>query len=234
MNNKPYIAYVRISTKYQEGNHSFDSQLSDINRMMGYKPVRVFKEVASGRKDDRTKVNEALDYCKANDTIFVSAYVDRFARSVALLTKVLGDKIKLKFCDFPEASDMILTIVMAVAKAQADQTSVKVKAGMAVARAKGKQIGSPKNLTPEARAKGRKARQRKSLLENSEHGNLIVKLVDSGSNINQVTKWLQENGYKTINGKEYNHTQVSNLYYRYKKRLTEISKKLKGVRDASN
>lgn len=213
---KEYVAYVRISTKHQEGNHSFDSQLKVIEDFMGYAPIEVFKEVASGRNDKRFIVNQALKYCKDNGVMFVSAYLDRFARSVSLLTRVLDDNIEVKFIDYPNADEMVLTIMAAVAKQQAVQTSEKVKAGQAIARLKGKKIGSPENLTLAAREKGRIAREQKSYDGTFAIGQLIIMLRGSkGMNNTEIARWLNRNGQTTVRGFKFRGSEVERIHYKY-------------------
>ena len=65
----------------------------------------------------------------------------------------MESKVNFVCCDNPHATPFTLHILAAVAEQEAKQISQRVKDTMAVLRAKGRKLGTPENLTQEARLK---------------------------------------------------------------------------------
>ena len=152
------IAYVRVSASDQK----FDTQLA---KLKAYGPVdRIFKEKASGTKDDRKVLAECLAYVRQGDTLIVTR-ADRIARSAAhLLSTVQALKKKgvaVRFLDQPELNsegkyaDFLLTVLAAVGQLERDILDEKRRDGIAAARANGVRFGRPKIISEDVQAEAR-------------------------------------------------------------------------------
>lgn len=76
-----FVAYYRVSTQKQ-GNSKLglEAQKSTVlNHLKGVAPVAEFVYIESGTKkgNNRTEVDEAIQYCKANNAKLVIAKLDR-------------------------------------------------------------------------------------------------------------------------------------------------------------
>ena len=77
------VGYARISTREQ----SMDGQLDSLHHAGCDK---VFTEVASGAREDRPVLREALEYARPGD-VLVCFKLDRVARSLPHLTNLVAD-----------------------------------------------------------------------------------------------------------------------------------------------
>lgn len=213
---KNYVAYVRVSTKHQIGNHSFEAQINLITSHMKEETELIYHEQDSGSKANRTQLKLALAEAKSLGVPLVVAFLDRFARNVKFMLEVIDSGADIIFCDFPNGDRMTLTVLMAVAEYHNKQTSEKVKRGLEIARAKGKQIGSPQNLTPEARLKSAFKLKADAYKRNKTIGSLILDYKKRGESFLSICRILNEAEYLTPMGSKFYPQTVKRLYERYK------------------
>ena len=143
------IGYARISTRDQ----SLDGQLDALHRA-GCE--RVFSEVASGARDDRPVLQEALAYARPGD-VLVSLKLDRVARSLQHLTGLVADlnhrRVGLK--SLTEEIDtsspggkLVFHIFGATAEFERDLIRERTRVGLDAARKRGRVGGRPVKMTP--------------------------------------------------------------------------------------
>ena len=143
------IGYARISTRDQ----SLDGQLDALHRA-GCE--RVFSEVASGARDDRPVLQEALAYARPGD-VLVSLKLDRVARSLQHLTGLVADlnhrRVGLK--SLTEEIDtstpggkLVFHIFGAIAEFERDLIRERTRVGLDAARKRGRVGGRPVKMTP--------------------------------------------------------------------------------------
>ncbi|MCM3784327.1 recombinase family protein [Neobacillus mesonae] len=139
------IGYARVSTADQ----SLDLQI-DALEAAGCE--RIYTEKASGAKDDRQTLNDALNMLRPGD-VFVVYKLDRLARSTLKLIATL-DEIKVKGVEFVSLSDKIDTTTAAgralfgmlavFAEFERNIIAERTRAGLAASRARGRNGGRPK------------------------------------------------------------------------------------------
>ncbi len=138
------IGYARISTDDQQLNLQNDA----LNKA-GCE--RIFKDIASGAKDNRAGLNDAISYVRDGDTLVVWR-LDRLARSLKNLIQIvsdLGDRnIGLK--SLQESIDtttsggkLVFHIFGALAEFERTLIQERTKAGLEAARARGRKGGRP-------------------------------------------------------------------------------------------
>jgi DNA invertase Pin-like site-specific DNA recombinase len=118
--------------------------------------VRVFVETAGGTKS-RPQLEAALDYARPGDVLVVWK-LDRMGRSlVDLIDRVQALQGRgIGFRSLTESIDtttpggrMVFHVFAALAEFERDLIRERTTAGLATARARGKQIGRPTVMTPE-------------------------------------------------------------------------------------
>jgi len=143
--NQKVVYYIRVSTKNQfRSSLGMSAQTTSLNQwghrhnILDHNVVGIFKEVESGKKSDRHRPEllKALEMCKTHNAVLVVAKLDRLARNVSFLTKVLDSKINLIALDVPElesssTSRMILTILASVAQKEAEDISMRTRLALA-------------------------------------------------------------------------------------------------------
>ncbi len=151
------IGYARISTHDQTLNLQMDALKS-----AGCEKVFT-DEGISGSKTDRPGLNEALEYARSGDTITVWR-LDRLGRSLPHLIQVvnaLADR-GVEFKSLKETIDtstaggkLVFHVMAAMAEFERDLIRERTNAGLAAAKARGRNGGRPQALTAEQIKMGR-------------------------------------------------------------------------------
>src|SRR6266568_4759331 len=154
--------YARVSTDGQ----SVDAQVRQLTKA-GCK--KVFREVASGAKTDRTQLRRLLDQLEAGDVLTVTR-LDRLARSTRDLLNTLAT-ITGKKAGFRSLGDawadtttahgrLMLTVLGGLAEFEHDLIRARTSEGRERARARGVTMGRPPKLTPHQQHEAIKRRER--------------------------------------------------------------------------
>ena len=147
------FGYARVSTKDQ----SFDSQ---DDALKAYGCERIFKEVASGAKQDRQALTQLLALLRAGDTVVVWK-LDRLGRSLRHLIEIINLFIEknVGFVSLQDPIDtttaqgrLIFNIFSSLAEFERELIRERTQAGLASARARGRLGGRPKGLSEKAQA----------------------------------------------------------------------------------
>ena len=134
-----YVAYYRVSTDKQSlGLDAQKTAVENYIKTRGGKIVQEYTEKESGSKTDRDRpqLKQALDYCAAKKATLIIAKLDRLARNVRFLTKIMDSKVQFVACDVPTCDNpattrMIFTILMSVAETELEQIRDRTKKALA-------------------------------------------------------------------------------------------------------
>jgi len=138
------IGYARVSTYDQ----SIELQ-KDALTAAGCE--RIFTDVASGAKNARPGLEEAMSFCREGDTLVVWK-LDRMGRSMAHLIKTVQtlEERRINFRSLTEQIDtttsggrLIFYMFGALAEFERDVIRERVQAGLKSARARGRKGGRP-------------------------------------------------------------------------------------------
>src|SRR6266404_4715508 len=142
-----YVAYYRVSTDRQgRSGLGLEAQRATVQEFLGRTGGTLraeFTEVQSGRDDNRAELTGALKLCKLTNSTLLIAKLDRLSRNVAFLATLQQSKTKFVACDLPEANELVVHILAAVAQAERKAISERTKAALAAAKARGVRLGSP-------------------------------------------------------------------------------------------
>jgi len=148
------VAYYRVSTAKQGrsglGLEAQRAAVVSYAASTGKEIVHEFTEVESGKKNDRPKLTAALELCELTGARLVIAKLDRLSRSVAFLSSLMESGAKFVACDNPQATELTIHILAAVAQEERRAISVRTRAALAAAKARGVTLGNPR--LDEARA----------------------------------------------------------------------------------
>jgi DNA invertase Pin-like site-specific DNA recombinase len=146
-----HVTYCRVSTKKQgESTLGLLAQQSALLKYLGDQTIiKEFVEIETGtNKRYRPILNEAIELCKKEGATLVIAKLDRLARNVSFVSSLMDSKVKFIAVDMPEANELTIHIMSAIAQHEAKVISVQIKEALAQSK---KKLGSPQNLTKEAR-----------------------------------------------------------------------------------
>jgi DNA invertase Pin-like site-specific DNA recombinase len=147
-----WVAYYRVSTAKQgKTGLGLDAQrkaVSDYLNGGNWTLAAEFTEVESGkRSDNRPQLSAALTACKKHKAKLVVAKLDRLARNVAFISKLMESGVEFVACDMPVANKLTIHILAAVAEHEREVISQRTKDALAEARQRlakqGKKLGNP-------------------------------------------------------------------------------------------
>ncbi|MCF8042051.1 MAG: recombinase family protein [Desulfarculaceae bacterium] len=143
-----FIAYYRVSTQRQgRSGLGLDAQrqaVTDYLGSNGWELLQEFTEVESGRRADRPELDGALKACKKRKARLVIAKLDRLARNVAFIAKLMESGVDFVAADLPQANKLTIHIMAAMAEYERDMISSRTKAALAAAKLRGVKLGGPK------------------------------------------------------------------------------------------
>lgn len=211
-----FVAYYRVSTTGQGtsrlGIEAQKTLVGDYVSTRSGTLVCEFEEVMSGRDDSRGQLEAALAACRRHGATLVIAKIDRLARRLSFVARLLEGAVPVAVASMPNADLMTLQILAVVAEAEAKMISERTKAALAAARARGTKLGNPRlrdfaGAAAKARASGADAFSMK-------HYAFIAGLRTAGKSYSQVAQSLNSMGISTSTGKRWWPTTVSNLVAR--------------------
>jgi len=141
------IGYARISTADQ----NLDLQ-KDALTEVGCE--RIYTDIASGAKAQRSGLDDVLQYCRTDDTLVVWK-LDRLGRSLPHLVETVRDLVarNVGFRSLQENIDtttsggkLIFHIFASLAEFERDIIRERTNAGLSAARARGRKGGRPKGV----------------------------------------------------------------------------------------
>lgn len=150
------IGYARVSTPDQK----MDLQIDELKK---FGCEKIFSEVVTGAKAERTELNKMLEQVRPGDIIVIWK-LDRLGRSLKHLVELVGELIEkqvgLKSLHDPidtstSQGRLIFNIFASLAEFEREVISERTKAGLTAARARGRIGGRPKGLSKKAQDKAR-------------------------------------------------------------------------------
>jgi len=206
------VGYVRVSTEVQaEHGHSLYAQeerLREACARWGYECVGIYADVASGGRDDRAGLRDAMSAVERGDAEgLVFAKLDRVTRSMrhgaALVEWARAGGHTLASTDEGvmvlrgQLTNEALPFFLALAQVERERISRRTREGLAAARARGVVLGTPVRTkgTDPAAVRARELRA-------------------SGLTIKRVAEALNREGYRTARGGRWHPGSVYTLLRR--------------------
>lgn len=235
MKDKKYIAYYRASTESQRDGIGLEVQKESVSSFIeryGGTLVASESEIVSGGAIVRDGFDRALQLCKDHNAILIVHRIDRLSRA-GFMTIARLDEEGIAFieADSPHDSEFSKHIKFLVAKEEKDKTQRRVKDALGQIKSNierdgfhitkaGKRItglGSPQNLSDEARERSKRTRRAKAI---ADQNNVRAYAMASrerkvGSSFKKIADILNKGGFKTSRGNRFYPIQVSNLIKLY-------------------
>lgn len=146
-----FVSYLRVSTAQQGrsglGLEAQRKAVADYLNGGRWKLVAEFVEVESGKRNDRPQLAAALAACRLHGARLVIAKLDRLSRNAAFLLNLRDAGVKFVAADMPDANEMTIGIMAVVAEAERKMISARTRAALAAAKAQGRKLGNPANLS---------------------------------------------------------------------------------------
>ncbi len=161
-----YVAYYRVSTARQgTSGLGLEAQRESVNKYLSsigeHHLVAEFTEVETGKGKDaldkRPQLREAITTAKRHRATILIAKLDRLARNVHFISGLQEAKVPFTAVDMPEANELVIHLMAAMAQHEARMISSRTKAALAAKRARGEKLGNPHLLKLGNKVKAKKA-----------------------------------------------------------------------------
>ena len=229
METRKFVRWRRVSTQKQgKSGLGLEAQLSIINYFVNEAQgelIADFHEVYTGKNlHGCVELQKAMEYAKKNNATLIVAKTDRFRNLEQALEVYRLMDGSIYFCDVPMAEDaatykFMLSLSWSLAEREAAITSLRTKQALQAKRDRGETIGNPYATISETMRTNSIASRHKDaqLNENNRKAyKLASLLVAQGKTVTEISRELNENGYKTPTGKQWQTVQVQRLMALYK------------------
>lgn len=214
-----YIAYYRVSTNRQgTSGLGLEAQEYAVQSFLKTDDCLLcsFTEIESGKKNTRPELGKAISAAKQANAMLVIAKLDRLSRNAAFILSLRDAGCPFVCADMPEANSFTIGIFAILAQHEAELISSRTKLALQASKVRGKKLGTPKNLTSEARKKGLVIRKENAVSnKNNVQATEIIKLYrEKGISFRSIAENLNTAGYSTRNGKQFYAATVKMLFDR--------------------
>lgn len=212
---KQFVIYRRVSTEDQgRSGLGLDAQDRDIRLYLDnyadvpHEIAGAFLDVQSGRDNDRPELAKALDLCRRTGAEILVAKLDRLSRRVSFIAALMDDpKIRLRVASMPNADKFQLHIYAALAEQERDFISLRTKAALAEAKARGQKLGGLRDKT----GARNEAIQREARAFAEKVAPIIQPMRAAGRTLTEIATALDGAGIETPRGGKWTATQVKRV-----------------------
>src|SRR5210317_556364 len=115
MQRSNFVCYYRVSTNKQgKSGLGLDAQRKSVSDYLNggnWNIIEEFTEIESGRKNQRPKLQEAIELCKATGSTLIVAKIDRLTRDAAFLLNLKDAGVDFVAADMPDANRLTVGIM---------------------------------------------------------------------------------------------------------------------------
>src|SRR5262245_39391254 len=128
-----FVAYYRVSTKAQGesglGLAAQERAVTEHVQREGGKLLKSYREVESGKNNERPELQKALMHTRRSGATLVVAKLDRLSRNVLFLARLRDSKVPFVCCDMPGATNLTIGIYAEMAQWERERISERTRDG---------------------------------------------------------------------------------------------------------
>lgn len=209
---KRYVTYRRVSTNQQgRSGLGLDAQERDIRLYLEgysetpYEVIAEFIDIASGTSDERPELAKAIALAKQEGAELLVAKLDRLSRKVSFIAALMDDKkLLLRVASMPAADKFQLHIYAALAEQEREFISIRTKAALSEAKARGVKLGGLRDATMQRNVALKANAKRRA----EKVGGIIQPLRKAGKTLREIADELNKAGLQTPRGGLWQASQV--------------------------
>src|SRR3954452_2523541 len=203
------VTYIRVSSEQQgKSGLGIEAQRAAVARFMaehGFEPVAEHVEIETGKGcdalDRRPQLAAALKRAKAERCPVIVAKLDWLSRDVAFISGLMAQRVPFIVAELGVDTDpFMLHIYAALAEKERTLISTRTRDALAAAKARGVQLGNPKNLDAAGEA------GRASLMQHADqYAANILPIIDEmkrqgARSLREIAAQLTARGVRTARG----------------------------------
>ena len=223
---RPLIGYVRVSTSKQgKSGLGIEAQQEALTRFAeaeGFELVRMFVEIETGKGSDaierRPQLAAALAEARRRRCAIGVAKLDRLSRDVHFISGLMTHRVPFVVAELGSDVDpFILHLFAALAEKERALISVRTKAALAAAKARGVTLGNPR--LSEACQAAHKAAAVANEAAADQHAANVLPIIRQikragATTLREIANALNERGVQTARVGQWHATTVSNVLAR--------------------
>jgi len=214
MGNTKFISYVRVSTSKQD--YGLEAQLNEINKYVASKGslIASYTEKKSGKKNDREELTKAIEHCKKENATLIVSKLDRLSRDASFTMQLHESNLNFVVVDNPNLTTLTIGIYATIAQHERELISLRTKAGLEVARSRGRFGGRVRGCQLKDTQKSNIGSTLKVV--HSKKKSVIVSFLNKNKNthkgkVNIILDLLNDNGFKTSKNNSFTLRSVKPL-----------------------
>jgi DNA invertase Pin-like site-specific DNA recombinase len=216
-----FVTYLRVSTARQGrsglGLEAQQAAVADYLAANNGIELASFREVESGKVNDRPQLAAALKRCQLTRSTLLVAKLDRLSRNAAFLLNLKEAGVRFVAADLPEVNELVIGVLAVVAQAERQAISDRTKAALAAAKRRGVKLGNPGNLPASNRRTALRASHAMQAAAKSEAEKLRDVVTDARSQgcvtLRQIADHLNGLTIPTARGGQWVAASVQRLVY---------------------
>lgn len=213
-----FVLYRRVSTK-EQGKYGLgmSAQRRDLDLFLStyaevpFEIIGDFEDVLSGADNSRPALTAAIDMCRRTGATLLVAKLDRLSRKVSFIATLMEDpKLTFRVASIPMASKIELHLYAMLAEQERDFISLRTKAALAEAKARGTKLGGLRPKTEERN----KAIQANAKARADKVARTVQPLRAQGATLREIAEALNTSGVATARGGRWQASQVKRVLER--------------------
>lgn len=213
-----FVLYRRVSTKEQgKSGLGLSAQQRDLDLFLTnhaetpFEIIGDFEDVLSGADNSRPALTAAIDMCRKTGATLLVSKLDRLSRKVSFIATLMEDpKLTFRVASIPMASKIELHLYAMLAEQERDFISLRTKAALAEAKAKGSKLGGLRPKTEERN----KAIQANAKARADKVALTVQPLRAQGATLREIAEALNTSGVATARGGRWQASQVKRVLER--------------------
>ena len=211
-----FVAYYRVSTARQgRSGLGLEAQKVAVGAFLNggdWELIGEFLEVESGKNDNRPQLAAALARCELTGATLVVAKLDRLSRNVAFLAALQESGTRFVAADMPEANELTIHIMAAVAQAERKAISRRTKEALAAAVARGVKLGGNRGNVADLRRGPAISAERRSKAARERAQKVVAQIAsitgEGASSLRQIATALNDRNINAPRGGKWSAAQV--------------------------
>jgi len=213
-----YVLYRRVSTVEQgKSGLGLEAQDRDLRIYLEtYSPtpweiMGEFTDIESGADADRPELAKAIELARKKRATLLVSKLDRLSRRVSFITALMEDRrLSFRVASMPHADTFQLHIYAALAQQEREFISLRTKAALQEAKARGVKLGGLRDAT----MKRNKAVKAQAQERAEVWRGVVAPLHEAGKSLRDIAGALNTAGIKSGRGGKWHATSVKRLVER--------------------